>query len=128
MISPGFTMIELLIVLVIMSSLMGFVGPFAINSVEKATAKTEVLKLKKMFHRLSYDAFAQGSNLNVKLNGNQLTVYKLNQEEAFLSYQFESLSFNPQIITVNYNGFVRNAEIQATILNKPLVINLSHES
>jgi prepilin-type N-terminal cleavage/methylation domain-containing protein len=64
----GFTLIELMIVMAIVSLLLGLVGPLAINNLEKANAKQELLTIKNWLTKISYRAFHTGKEHILKLS------------------------------------------------------------
>lgn len=120
----GFTLIELMIVMAIVALLMGMVGPLAINSLEKAEAKQEMLSLKNWLKKISARAFYTGKIHRVELKGKQVTLFISNEEEPLTVNKFESLSFQPQNIMYNRKGFVNTNKVTGTYRGKPLELSL----
>jgi prepilin-type N-terminal cleavage/methylation domain-containing protein len=127
----GFTLIELMIVMSIVALLMAMVGPLAINSLEKAQAKQEMLTLKNWLRKVSYQSYSTGEALAVKLEGKTVTLFTqsssknsplLNELE---NYTFDSLFFQPQQLNYSRQGFVVPDKITGSYRGRPLDLNLS---
>ncbi len=121
----GFTLIELMIVMSIVALLMGMVGPLAINSLEKAQAKQEMLSLKNWFRKISARAFHTGQVHIVELAGKKVTLLVEGIDNPIETTSFESLFFQPQQLHYNKKGFVRENSIVGTHRGKPLTLELA---
>jgi len=122
----GFTLIELMIVMLIVGLLTAMVGPFAINSLEKAQAKQEMLSMKNWLRKISYRAFSTGRSYTVKLSGKEIALYDDNDLQSVLvNKTFESLFFQPQNLTYNKKGFVTPNILIGTYRGKSLSVNLA---
>jgi len=129
----GFTLIELMVVMAIVAVLMAMVGPLAINTLDKAQAKQEMLTMKNWFRKISYRAFSTGTAYQLKLSGKKAELFSVTQTEngdfidinPILSKTLESLFFNPQILYYNGKGFVSPTTVIGTYRNKPLKVDLS---
>ncbi len=121
----GFTLIELMVVMSIVALLMGMVGPLAVNSVEKAQAKQEMLSLKNWFRKISARAFNTGQIHIVNLAGKQVSLYIQGQEQHLIeNVTFDSLFFQPQLLHYSAKGFVDAANVTGTYRGKPLILDL----
>jgi len=128
--NKGFTLIELMIVMSIVALLMTMVGPMAINSVEKANAKQEMLTMKNWFRKISYRAFATGNSYQLKLTGKKAELFLINKnneqpQKAISTKTLESLFFKPQLLTYSAKGFVTPSLVEGTYRNKTLKLDLS---
>ncbi|MCJ8296689.1 MAG: type II secretion system GspH family protein [Colwellia sp.] len=128
--TKGFTLIELMVVMSIVALLMTMVGPLAINTVEKANAKQEMLTMKNWLRKISYRAFATGKSYQLKLAGKkaELFITASNIEQpttAVISHSFETLFFQPQILTYSNKGFVSPTFIEGTYRGKTLQLDLN---
>ena len=137
----GFTLIELLIVMSIVALLTSLVGPLAINSVDKANAKQEMLTLKNWLRKISYRAFATGNSYQLQLKGKRAQLFVNNEDvnsndlannangnliqQPIITYTFDTLFFQPQQLTYTAKGFVNPAFIEGTYRGKPLQLNLN---
>jgi len=122
----GFTLIELMIVMSIVALLTGLVGPLAINSLEKAQAKEEMLSMKNWLRKISYRAFATGQAYTVKLAGKNIALHSNNDmQTAIIDKNFESLFFQPQELIYNEKGFVTPEVLIGTYRGTTLSVNLS---
>lgn len=121
----GFTLIELMIVMSIVALLMGLVGPLAINSVEKAQAKQEMLTLKNWLRKVSHKAFYTGKSHLIQLKGKQVLLFIKGEVDPIEQASFDSLFFQPQEINYNANGFVDLHTIKGTYRNNFLELELS---
>lgn len=123
--NTGFTLIELMIVMSIVALLMGMVGPLAINSLERAKAKQEMLTVKNWLRKVSSRAFSTGQAHVVKLSGKNVQLYVKGDEKNLIENKtFESLFFQPQLVNYSKKGFVSTDIVAGTYRNRPLTINL----
>jgi len=126
----GFTLIELMVVMAIVGLLMTMVGPLAINTVEKANAKQEMLTMKNWFRKISYRAYSTGSSYQLNLSGKKAELFIINDDEqqiqpAIITKTLDSLFFQPQILYYNAKGFVSPTLVEGTYRNKVLKLDLS---
>ena len=121
----GFTLIELMIVMTIVALLVGLVGPLAINSLEKAQAKQEMLTVKNWLRKISYRAFTTGQEHIVRLAGKNVILYSKGQPHMPIENRdLEALFFQPQELNYNVKGFVSPTTLVGTYKGKPLSLNL----
>lgn len=106
----GFTLIEILLVVVLVSILAALVAPLGVTQVEKARAQSEWLTLDREIGRLSMDAFLSGDFVAIDAAGKQLAWEYRGGKQG--SIEFEQLFFSPaQRITINPNGIADRPEI-----------------
>jgi prepilin-type N-terminal cleavage/methylation domain-containing protein len=98
----GVTLIELLIVITIMMGMLSLVAPVAFNAIEKAEAQDEYLALCGWLRSSSIRAFANGSGIQVRLDGNMLTFSSASRDSV--THTFKYLTFPEQSFTLNRNG------------------------
>lgn len=110
----AFTMIELLVVLTIVSTLIGLVGPLTLNSIEKHQAKAEETQLKRLISRYSNYAFIQGSEKTLYFEG--FSVFSINKEEE--RYKFSYINFIPQTLQFNSSGIPQLRTLHYKIVDK----------
>jgi len=107
----GFTLIEILLVVLLVSVLAALVAPLGIVQVEKARAQSEWLTLDREIGRLSMNAFLRGDFVTVNAGGKQLAWEFSAGKQGVI--EFEHLFFSPrQQITINPNGIADRAEIE----------------
>jgi len=122
----GFTLIELMIVMSIVALLTGLVGPLAINSLEKAQAKEEMLSMKNWLRKISYRAFATGQAYTVKLAGKNIALHSNDDmQTAIVDKNFESLFFQPQELIYNEKGFVSPPSLVGSYRGNTLTVDLA---
>jgi|GEM_PF-909947 len=123
--SSGFTLIELMIVLAIVALLLTMVGPLAINSLEKAQARQEMLTIKNWLRKISYRAFNTGQAYKLKLSGKRAELFVEGNDQApIVIKNLDTLFFQPQILTYSVKGFVYPDHVVGTYRNQPLNLNL----
>lgn len=121
----GYTLIELMIVLVIVSMIMGLVGPLTIQSMEKAEAKSELLAIKNWLKQVSYQAFTSGKELHFVVAGKKIILQEENEKNALKTRELEYLFFQPQKFTFNSKGFVSPHIITGVYRDSTLELNLN---
>ncbi|WP_281556600.1 type II secretion system protein [Thalassomonas sp. RHCl1] len=151
----GFTLIELMIVMAIVSLLMGLVGPLTVKAYEKIQVKEEQLTLINLLRANSYRSFAAGQAGVFSLNNNAITFRYLNRsgtegrrvlsaespddtsfhsdnsfvdsEATIAALEFKYLSFLPQTLQVNTFGLLSPAQVTLKINGKEQVLDLSEK-
>lgn len=122
----GFTLIELMVVMSIVALLMGMVGSLAINSVDKAKAKEELLTVQNWLKKLSSRAYFTGQAHNLVFSGKQASLYtELNSATPLKVVEFEFLFFQPQTLFFNGNGFVTPTSLHTSYRNQTVSYNLT---
>lgn len=108
--TQGFTLIEVLLVVVLASILAALVAPLGVTQVEKARAQTEWLTLDREIDRLSMTAFLASDFVSVNAAGKRLSwEFQSGKRD---SIEFEQLFFSPeQQFTINPNGISDRPEI-----------------
>ena len=107
----GFTLIEILLVVLLTSILAALVSPLGIEQVEKARAQSEWLTLDREIDRLSLDAFLRGDFVTIYAAGKQLAWEFRGGKQGVI--EFEHLFFSPeQRITINPNGIADRLVIE----------------
>jgi prepilin-type N-terminal cleavage/methylation domain-containing protein len=120
--SKGFTLVELLIVMAIMSLILSIVGPLTVKMVDKAQAQSELITLKNAIHKLSYKAFASATPYTLTLNSK---ILRLESERSNPSiHRFEYLSFSDQVITFNSRGYPSPETLSFFLQGRNDTINL----
>lgn len=121
----GFTLIELMIVMSIVALLMGMVGPLAMNGLEKAQAKQEMLSLKNWLRKIGARAFYTGKEHHVELEGKGVILFVTNEEKPIETVNFESLFFQPQSVSYSKKGFVDVSTVTGTYRGNPIELSLT---
>ena len=99
----GFTLIEVLVVMLLVSVLITLVAPVGAKQVEKARAQTEYLELDRQIGRLALDAFLRSDFVTLNAAGKQLA-WEF-EEGGRGSVEFEQLFFGAeQRVVINPNG------------------------
>ena len=107
----GFTLIEILLVVLLTSILAALVASLGIAQVEKARAQSEWLTLDREIDRLLLDAFLRGDFITLVAAGKQLAWASDGGEQDVI--EFEQLFFSPeQRITINPNGIADRLVIE----------------
>ena len=107
----GFTLIEILLVVLLTSILAALVAPLGIEQVDKARAQSEWLTLDREIDRLSLDAFLRGDFVTIYAAGKQLAWEFRGGKQGAI--EFEHLFFSPeQRITINPNGIADRLVIE----------------
>ena len=99
----GFTLIEVLLVVLLVSILITLVAPVGVAQVDKARAQTEFLELDRQIDRLSTDAFVRSDFVTLHAAGKRLAwQFEAGDSGAI---EFEQLFFDSeQTVVINPNG------------------------
>ena len=99
----GFTLIEVLVVMLLVSLLITLVAPVGAKQVEKARAQTEYLELDRQIGRLALDAFLRSDFVTLNAAGKELAwEFESGGRGAV---EFEQLFFGAeQRVVINPNG------------------------
>ena len=99
----GFTLIEVLLVVLLASILITLVAPVGVEQVGKARAQTEFLELDRHIGRLAMDAFVRSDFVTVHAAGRQLAWEFAAGGRGTI--KFEQLFFDAeQLVVINPNG------------------------
>lgn len=101
--SSGFSLIELMVVMAIMSILMGLTGALVTKTVDQQERQVELEKVQHLFKQLSYQAFYQGSPIEVSLERNQIQITKADTQQVLT---FKQLVFVAQTYSVSTQAIV----------------------
>jgi len=119
--TSGFTLIELVVVLAIMTTAYSLVGPSIIKSLDKVKAQSEVKELKEILKKISYKAFVNGREVQVNFSGKSIQYsYKVLQSEnlplRLNKKSFEQLTFPPQTLNYTSAGFTDLSDLNINML------------
>ena len=68
----GVTLVELLIVILILGVVGSLIAPVAFNSIDRARAETDYLKLDRQLDMVSFQAYSRGAGATVRLVGSEM--------------------------------------------------------
>lgn len=123
----GFTLIEILLVMTLMSIVLALVAPLGIQQVEKARAQSEWLELDRELGRLSLDAFIRSDFVTLYAAGKQLAWESEAGDSGLI--EFEQLFFSPeQQVTINPNGIADPIEITVIQRERQRTLSLMPET
>ncbi|MBQ4849242.1 Tfp pilus assembly protein FimT/FimU [Pseudoalteromonas sp. MMG012] len=122
----GFTLIELMVVMIITALLMGIVGPLAFNSLERVEAKAELLSLNQVISKSGQHAFTHNQSILIKFAGRELKIVTQPKGELLRAIDLEFLFFQPQEIYITKSGLTLTPEIHTRYKNKEMTLNVKH--
>ncbi|MFC3033082.1 type II secretion system protein [Pseudoalteromonas fenneropenaei] len=99
----GFSLIELLVVLSIISVVMSLTGGILIGSIEKQRQLVEVEQTKQIIKSLGYESYLTGRSVKVTLKDNEIIVHSPEPKVV----KFESIYFVYLDILINSNGITQ---------------------
>ncbi|HCV02406.1 MAG: hypothetical protein CMK63_10305 [Pseudoalteromonadaceae bacterium] len=120
----GFTLIELIIVLSIVSLLLSVVAPISVKAVDKSAARTELLETRNWIKSIAFQSFIESRAYRLELKDDTLSLYSLDEQEIIKTKKLESLRFEAQWVNFNKNGLTSPNEIQGYVRGEPLMISL----
>ena len=118
----GFTMIELLVVLAIVATVIGLVGPLTIESIGKYQSKVEMVEVKAVISRFSNIAFLRGERVHLIFREHSITKEKDGEIED--SFTFDNLYFYPTELSFNQSGVPDISEIKLVVEEKEIKIDV----
>jgi len=122
----GFTLIEILLVVLLLSVTLTLVAPLGVEQVDKARAQSEWLTLDREIGRLSMNAFLQSEFITVHAAGKELVWESDAGEQGVIV--FEHLFFSPeQRLTINPNGIAEPMEIEVLQRDRQRTLSLMPE-
>ena len=123
----GFTLIEILLVMLLASIALTLVAPLGVEQVEKARAQSEWLTLDRELGQLAMNAFLKRRFVTIHAAGKQLAWETDDGEQG--SIVFEHLFFSPeQQLTINPNGIVEPMEIEVLQRDRQRTLSLAPEA
>ena len=120
----GFTLVELLVVLAIVSLLASLVTPMVGQQLDRARAQEEWLIVQRTIESLSFRAFAEGRGVTIEADGKSLSWQFAGRTQEVL--RLEHLFFEPaQRIEINSNGLASSEELVVAQRGRPrrLILN-----
>lgn len=78
----GFSLIELLVSLTIITSLLALVGPLGYRSVERAKAQTELVSFQRWLDRQGHDAFIRGNKIDIDWVSERTVIASVREREV----------------------------------------------
>lgn len=108
----GFTLVELLVVMVIMGSVLALVGPLTINQLENVERTGEEQEFFRFIQQTKFNAITFRKAYRVEVYDNRFEMYRYNDNSLVFENEFEILEFPKQTILINQNGFWQQPEIK----------------
>ncbi len=117
----GFTLVELLVVLVIAGVTMALVGPFTYEQIAKSEERSEYNKLLSTLKRLSAVSFSHGKPYILSFNQTRFEA-AANQKSKI--HEFEHISFPSQTLIINANGYPEPSHLNVKYQGNIVAVNL----
>ena len=123
-IQQGFTLIELMVVVVLMMLVISLVAPMGVNMVEKAKAQTEYIQLQSFFKKRSQQAFLSSQVVYIETSDNSLTYWQRGDQRTVKT--FDNLVFSKEISKFSFNrtGLPSLLLLDVQVGNKALTLDL----
>jgi len=122
----GFTLIELMIVLMVMALLFGLVGPLTMKSLDRAEAKKEQLTVKNWLVGVSHRAYYSGNQFKVALEGKQIQLANFDGQ-VIETFTMNSLFFTPTTVHFNRYGFTDKETVEVTVNGRSSSFNFADD-
>lgn len=132
----GFTLIELMVVMVILGTMLSLVAPLAVKNVDKAKVRTEIAQLNNWINKISFSSYYKGLSTIAFFDGKSVSVYVLpkkqvnvaddeqNEKTVIDRIDFDSLFFQPQQIEFNKNGFPQQEKLTYQLNDELITLNV----
>ncbi|PHI38625.1 hypothetical protein CBQ28_03660 [Pseudoalteromonas sp. GCY] len=113
----GFTLVEVMVVMVIITALAGLVGPFTIDAINKNERRAELSSLNNLLKKSGYRAYLTQSLHLVTFENNKLTIIDERNSRPWREVVFKYLTFPTQTLHINKNGFISPSELSVEYNN-----------
>lgn len=120
----GFSLIELIVVMVIVATLLGVVAPLTVSQITKSKDHVELLSLSTLIEDISHQAYFSGQSIVLNFEKSSLQIVK---QDGMSTLNFDTLEFPVQTITVNSNGFSFDTAVKVIYRGKPQTLRLNYE-
>lgn len=121
-IKNGFTLVELLVVMVIMATAMGLVGGLAVNGYTKYKAKSELMTLQRLVHQANIRAFTLEQAITLELQNN--TAILRSERVELFNKTFEYLELPSENVIFNSKGIPGQLSIDIIVSGKTREMSL----
>jgi len=121
--NSGFTLIELIVVMLIVSILASMVGPEIFKRIEKIKISADEKKLELILDTAKLLSFTRKSPLFIKLEDNVLTIMD-DDREPMSSTGFQFFFFKKDLVHYNANGFCDQKDIKYVCDNRERSLSL----
>jgi prepilin-type N-terminal cleavage/methylation domain-containing protein len=118
--NSGFTLIELMVVMIIISLAAALVSPRVMGIYDKAVLHAEEQKLRDCIAGVKNRSFIRQVPLKMVFKDNGVTI-----EGEAATIEFKMITFNPLIVTFNGNGFSDTEKIPYQALETEKLFDVS---
>ncbi|MCC2614806.1 type II secretion system GspH family protein [Aestuariibacter halophilus] len=121
---PGFTLVELLVVLAIAGTIGALVGPNLFRALDSVTVESDLRTLRGTVKSLSHLAFINDRDISVKFSDDRMHYWYLDAPQRQQSLAFETLRFPLQEVKISRAGFPWPQQIRADAGNEATTVAL----
>lgn len=118
MVSRGFTLIELMVVMAIVGILSSLIIPFTVEQVEKTQVKQEIQELHLLLKQIKGETFAKGKAVQLGFYSNTMS---LGESDVV----FDALRFPEQTLNVSKMGVVTPSLLEFRISGETRILDIS---
>lgn len=122
MVSRGFTLIEILLVMMIAGASIGLAAPRLISAYDSIKASAEERKLTNFVETVRIRSFLRQVSYTIEFENNILKIKNGNTR-----VKFDYIDFPPAYITFNANGFTDSDALRYIIRGEEKVLNVSQQ-
>jgi len=119
----GFTLIELMVVLAILSTALTLIGPNLFKSYQKAKYQTDIINLRENLKAISRKAFLNNRKVKIEFMNNKIHYQYLSSNKPMLEKSFKNITFPQQSLLVSSAGFIN--QLQVIIITGEKTVNMS---
>jgi len=94
----GFSLIEVIVVMAIMTTLLALSGGLLTKSVDQQERLVELEKVHQLFKRLSYQAYYRGHEITLRMHKNQIIIDS-NKQQTELNFSQLTFVANDYVVT-----------------------------
>lgn len=120
----GFTLIELMIVITIMTIALTLVGPSLFKVYDKSKVRSDLLSLKDSTQKIAYKAFINDRAIELKASGNTISFFYQDEKLVINSLSYDYIAFPEQSIVFSNFGFADTQELKVMVDSQVQIFEL----
>lgn len=120
----GFTLIELMVVIALMTTILALVAPMGLNMVDKARGQTEFIQLQTLLKKYSHSSFLTASTVEIAILETSIIMSHPSYPSVQTNFDYLMFIDEDSTLTFNRNGLPSKRKINVQVGGTVKSINL----